>query len=79
MLGVWISKVDYEKLEQFLDKFSAGDSFLDQLKLHLLAMHADRRNRPDKARLETPADGRRTEESRVPVSQSARYKYIRKQ
>jgi hypothetical protein len=26
-LQVWLSKEDYEKLEQFLDKFSAGDFF----------------------------------------------------
>jgi hypothetical protein len=32
MLQVWISKEDSEKLQQFLDKFSAGDLFLDQLR-----------------------------------------------
>jgi hypothetical protein len=30
-LQVWLSKEDFEKLEQFLDKFSAGDDFSDQL------------------------------------------------
>lgn len=32
ILGVWLSEKDYQKLEQFLDKFSTGDSFSDQLR-----------------------------------------------
>jgi hypothetical protein len=34
-LQVWLSKEDFEKLEQFLDKFSAGDDFSDQLSARL--------------------------------------------
>jgi hypothetical protein len=32
ILGVWVSEEDYPKLQEFLDKFSAGDSFSDQLR-----------------------------------------------
>ena len=32
IFGVWVSEEDYQKLQKFLGKFSAGDSFSDQLR-----------------------------------------------
>jgi deoxyhypusine synthase len=30
LFNVWLSEDDYRKFEEFLDKFSAGDSFSDR-------------------------------------------------
>lgn len=52
MLGVWLSEEDYRKFEEFLDKFSAGDSFSDRARSFIGAHKTPehRRSAPPKLR-----------------------------
>jgi hypothetical protein len=42
-LAVWLSKEDYKKLENWLDKFSTGETFSDQMRtfIHWLVSHIE--------------------------------------